>query len=168
MRRSSASRSASTRTSEPIRPGLIALFVGFTIAVIVTFLFSVIVRAFGWETELFSLGIRPVSNLINSPNVFSVVVATLAGIVGVVSLVEARTGALIGVFISVTTIPAAADIGVSAAFDNWERGTRLAHPAAVERRDPDRRRRGRAHGATTNVGTHRETDDRAEPEGLTR
>ena len=35
------------------------------------------------------------------------------------SLVEARTGALIGVFISVTTIPAAADIGVSIAFENW-------------------------------------------------
>ena len=47
------------------------------------------------------------------------VVATLAGIVGVVSLVEARAGALIGVFISVTTIPAAADIGVSIAFANW-------------------------------------------------
>ena len=46
-------------------------------------------------------------------------VAVLAGIVGVVSLVEARTGALIGVFISVTTIPAAADIGVSIAFENW-------------------------------------------------
>jgi uncharacterized membrane protein len=36
-----------------------------------------------------------------------------------VSLVEARTGALIGVFISVTTIPAAADIGVSSAFQDW-------------------------------------------------
>ena len=67
------------------------------------------------------LGVRPVSNLINTPNMFSVVVATLAGIVGVVSLVEARTGALIGVFISVTTIPAAADIGVSSAFENWRR-----------------------------------------------
>jgi uncharacterized membrane protein len=44
------------------------------------------------------------------------VVATLAGIVDVVSVVEARTAALIGVFISVTTIPAAADIGASIAF----------------------------------------------------
>ena len=59
------------------------------------------------------------SNLINTPDAFSVVVATLAGIVGVVSLVEARTGELIGVFISVTTIPAAADIGVSIAFQDW-------------------------------------------------
>ena len=96
-----------------------ALVVGFTIAIVVTFVFSLIVRAFGWEPEAFRLGVRPVSDLIDSPNFFSVVVATLAGIVGVVSLVEARTGALIGVFISVTTIPAAADIGVSSAFHNW-------------------------------------------------
>jgi uncharacterized hydrophobic protein (TIGR00271 family) len=102
-----------------VRGGLIALFVGFTVAVVVTFLFSVVVRAVGGETELFQHGVRPVSNLIDSPNGFSIVVATLAGIVGVVSLVEARTGALIGVFISVTTIPAAADIGVSCAFANW-------------------------------------------------
>ncbi len=85
----------------------------------ISVVFSAVVRGFGWEPDAFQAGIRPVSELINTPNVFSVVVATLAGIVGVVSLVEARTGALIGVFISVTTIPAAADIGVSASFQNW-------------------------------------------------
>ena len=62
------------------------------------------------------LGIRPVSDLINTPNWFSFIVAALAGVVGVVSLTEARSSALIGVFISVTTIPAASDIGVSLAF----------------------------------------------------
>jgi uncharacterized membrane protein len=46
-------------------------------------------------------------------------VAVIAGIVGVVSLTLAKAGALIGVFISVTTIPAAADIGVSMAFGSW-------------------------------------------------
>jgi uncharacterized membrane protein len=50
---------------------------------------------------------------------FSLVVAVLAGIVGVVSLTEARAGALIGVFISVTTIPAAADLGLSLAYSSW-------------------------------------------------
>lgn len=102
-----------------VRSGSGALFFGFLVAIAVTLVFSLVVRAFGWQPEAFSLGVRPVSDLIDSPNVFSVVVATLAGIVGVVSLVEARTGALIGVFISVTTIPAAADIGVSCAFQNW-------------------------------------------------
>jgi uncharacterized membrane protein len=37
----------------------------------------------------------------------------------VVSLTEARAAALIGVFISVTTIPAAADTGLSIAYSNW-------------------------------------------------
>jgi uncharacterized membrane protein len=46
-------------------------------------------------------------------------VAILAGIVGLVSLTEARANALIGVFISVTTIPAAADVGVSLAFSSF-------------------------------------------------
>ena len=46
---------------------------------------------------------RPVSDLIDQPNVFSLIVAVLAGIVGVVSLTEARAAALIGVFLSITT-----------------------------------------------------------------
>src|SRR5215475_10441494 len=80
---------------------------------------AVAIRASGKAPELFLAGVRPVSSLINTPNIFSVIVATLAGIVGVVSLTESRANALIGVFISVTTIPAAADIGVSLAFGSW-------------------------------------------------
>jgi uncharacterized membrane protein len=68
---------------------------------------------------LYSLGVRPVSSLIDNPNLFSIVVAVLAGIVGVVSLTEARASALIGVFISVTTIPAAADIALSVGYGSW-------------------------------------------------
>ena len=104
-----------TRDRPRIRSGAAALFFGFLAAIVVTLAFSVVVRALGLEPDAYRLGVRPVSNLIDTPDVFSVVVATLAGIVGVVSLVEARTGALIGVFISVTTIPAAADVGVSTA-----------------------------------------------------
>jgi uncharacterized hydrophobic protein (TIGR00271 family) len=104
---------------DAIRDGLLALAVGFSAAIVVTFAFGVAVRAAGQAPAPFLHGIRPVSDLINSPNWFSVVVAILAGIVGVVSLTQARAGALIGVFISVTTIPAAADIGLSVAFGSW-------------------------------------------------
>ncbi|MFE6843750.1 DUF389 domain-containing protein [Streptomyces sp. NPDC057686] len=104
----------------PIRQGLAALAAGFALAVAATFLFGLLVRAFDLQPKAFELGIRPVSNLINTPNFFSVVVAVLAGIVGIVSLTEARTSALLGVFISVTTIPAAADIGVSCAYASWD------------------------------------------------
>jgi hypothetical protein len=41
-------------------------------------------------------GTRPVSNLINTPNMYSLIVAILAGLVGVVSLTETRANALIG------------------------------------------------------------------------
>jgi uncharacterized hydrophobic protein (TIGR00271 family) len=107
------------RDTVPIRRGLNALLFGFALAIAVTLLFSLVIRAFDLQPREFELGIRPVSDLIDSPNVFSIVVAVLAGIVGVVSLTEARASTLIGVFISVTTIPAAADTGLSLAFDNW-------------------------------------------------
>lgn len=109
----------SQRDRSAVRDGLLALVSGFFVAIVLTFVFSVAVRASGRAPELFLKGLRPVSDLINSPNLFSVVVAILAGLVGVVSLTESRANALIGVFISVTTIPAAADIGVSLAFGSW-------------------------------------------------
>jgi uncharacterized membrane protein len=102
-----------------VSDGLLALFWGFLGAVFVTGVFALAVRAAAVTPAAFRIGLRPVSALIGTPNVFSVVVATLAGIVGVVSLTEARANALIGVFISVTTIPAAADIGVSLAYGSW-------------------------------------------------
>jgi uncharacterized hydrophobic protein (TIGR00271 family) len=108
------------RRSRPrVRQGLAALLAGFALAVAATLLFALVVRGAGLQPEAFDRGIRPVSDLINTPNFFSVVVAVLAGVVGIVSLAEARTSALLGVFISITTIPAGADIGVSVAFASW-------------------------------------------------
>jgi uncharacterized hydrophobic protein (TIGR00271 family) len=103
-----------------VRQGMSALFFGFLAAILVTLLFSLCVRWAGDAPTKYLVGFRPVSNLINTPNLYSVLVALLAGVVGVVSLTEARAGALIGVFISVTTIPAAADIGLSLAFSSWK------------------------------------------------
>jgi uncharacterized hydrophobic protein (TIGR00271 family) len=99
--------------------GMLALVVGFLLAIAVTLIFALCIRGLGRAPKLYLDGIRPISDLINSPNLFSVVVAVVAGLVGVVSLTSARAGALIGVFISVTTIPAAADIAVSTAFGSF-------------------------------------------------
>ena len=107
------------RARRPVIRGLLALLAGFSAAMIVTLLFALAIRWSGHTPKLYSLGVRPVSSLIDSPNLFSIVVAVLAGIVGVVSLTEARASALIGVFISVTTIPAAADIGLSIGYRSW-------------------------------------------------
>jgi uncharacterized hydrophobic protein (TIGR00271 family) len=93
-----------------------ALVMGFTLAVAGAFILALIIRWAGVEPEAYTRGDRPVSHLIDTPNVFSFIVALLAGVVGVLSVTEARSSTLIGVFISVTTIPAASDIGVSMAF----------------------------------------------------
>jgi len=87
---------------------------------VVTLLFSLAIRGLGLAPTAFLDGVRPVADLIDSPNAYSFIVAVLAGTVGVVSLTEARANALIGVFISVTTIPAAAPVGVSLAFSSWQ------------------------------------------------
>jgi uncharacterized hydrophobic protein (TIGR00271 family) len=104
------------RDSSRVLRSAAALVIGFTLAVAGALLLSLIIRDTGLEPKAYALGIRPVSNLIDTPNWFSFIVAVLAGVVGVVSLTEARSSTLIGVFISVTTIPAASDIGVSLAF----------------------------------------------------
>jgi len=104
------------RDSSRVLRSAAALVVGFTLAVAGALVLSLIIRWAGLEPKAYALGIRPVSNLIDTPNWFSLIVAVLAGVVGVVSLTEARSSTLIGVFISVTTIPAASDIGVSLAF----------------------------------------------------
>jgi uncharacterized hydrophobic protein (TIGR00271 family) len=105
-----------SRDSTRVLRSAVALVIGFTLAIAAALLLALVIRGAGLEPRAYALGIRPVSDLINSPNWFSFIVAALAGVVGVVSLTEARSSTLIGVFISVTTIPAASDIGVSLAF----------------------------------------------------
>jgi uncharacterized hydrophobic protein (TIGR00271 family) len=107
------------RDRRAIWRGVAALVAGFALAVAATLVFGLLIRWSGETPRPYEGGVRPVSDLINSPNVFSVIVAVLAGIVGVVSLTESRANALIGVFISVTTIPAASDMGLSAAYGSW-------------------------------------------------
>jgi uncharacterized hydrophobic protein (TIGR00271 family) len=107
------------RDRAAVSRGLMVLLAGFALAIAVTLAFAACIRWSGETPEAYLHGVRPVSDLINSPNLFSVVVAVIAGIVGVVSLTLAKATALTGVFISVTTIPAAADIGLSLVYRSW-------------------------------------------------
>ena len=81
---------------------------------------------------------------ISHPNRYSVIVALLAGVAGMISLTTAKAGALIGVLISVTTIPAAGNIGGRGCLRRLERVRRSAPPA---RRQPGRDRRRGARDA---------------------
>jgi uncharacterized hydrophobic protein (TIGR00271 family) len=59
---------------------------------------------------------RRLTAFISQPDVLGALVAVLAGVVGMLSLTQARASALVGVFVSVTTIPAAAAIGTATAY----------------------------------------------------
>ncbi len=83
-------------------------------------------RALGWfGTEVLTAE-RSETGFITAPDRWSLVVAVLAGIAGVLSLTSARSGALVGVFISVTTVPATADMAVSLALGGGDEFARAA------------------------------------------
>ncbi|MBA2239989.1 MAG: TIGR00341 family protein [Solirubrobacterales bacterium] len=96
------------------RRSLIALAVGFPVAITAAALVTLGLDLAG----LVSAGVidgRTQTAFITNPDEFSVVVACLAGVAGILSLTSAKSGALVGVLISVTTIPAAGAIGVGIA-----------------------------------------------------
>jgi uncharacterized hydrophobic protein (TIGR00271 family) len=99
---------------------IIALAIGFPVAITAAFLLTLALRATGSAPD--EVTNRPLTDFISHPDEFSAIVALLAGVAGVLSLTSAKSGALIGVLISVTTIPAAGNIGVAAAYgdgDEW-------------------------------------------------
>ncbi|MEV1025138.1 DUF389 domain-containing protein [Streptomyces sp. NPDC050264] len=95
---------------------LIALLVGFAAAMVVSVGFSCFMDAVGLFSEGQLEGERPNTGFVYAPDWFSFVVAVLAGAAGTLSLTSAKSGALVGVAISVTTVPAAANAAVALSY----------------------------------------------------
>jgi uncharacterized hydrophobic protein (TIGR00271 family) len=108
------------RRRGPALRSLSALAIGFPVGITAAFLFALICVAVGLVDPGFKSVDNPLTQFIAKPDAFSIIVAVFAGTAGVLSLTSAKSGALIGVLISVTTIPAAANIGVAAALGNWD------------------------------------------------
>ena len=106
------------RRSDVARRSVVALAVGFPAGIAAALLFTLGLRAVGLSED-YSSSEHPFTQFISKPDTFSFIVAYLAGTAGVLSLTSTKSGALIGVLISVATIPAAANIGVAAAFGDW-------------------------------------------------
>ena len=96
-----------------------ALLAGFAVAMVLTAGFSWLMDAFGLFSRSMIAGARPNTAFIWKPDWMSFVVAFLAGIAGTLSLTSAKSGALIGVAISVTTVPAAANAAVSLNYTDY-------------------------------------------------
>jgi uncharacterized hydrophobic protein (TIGR00271 family) len=98
----------------------LALAVGFPVAIGAVVLASLAFKATGVTPDEFTSDDHGLSSSIANPDFFAFFVAFCAGIAGMLSLSTAKSGALIGVLISVTTIPAAANVGVAFAYGDWE------------------------------------------------
>ncbi|ANH92970.1 hypothetical protein A8713_18860 [Streptomyces sp. SAT1] len=95
---------------------LVALLAGFALAMAVTVGFSLFMDVLGLFSRAKLEAPRPNTNFVYAPDAFSFVVAVLAGAAGTLSLTSAKSGALVGVAISVTTVPAAANAAVAFAY----------------------------------------------------
>ncbi|MGZ5316464.1 MAG: DUF389 domain-containing protein [Solirubrobacterales bacterium] len=110
------------RRGEMAKRSLLALLIGFPVGITAAYFFSLTIKEVGLTPEDFSTTSHPNTDFISHPDEFSVLVALFAGTAGMLSLTNAKSGALVGVLISVTTIPAAANIGLALAYgdiDEW-------------------------------------------------
>lgn len=98
---------------------LVALAVGFPLGVALTVLMTVIFKATGVFDDGFDPATHALSSGIAKPDFLAFFVAFSAGIAGMLSLTTAKSGALIGVLISVTTVPASANAAVAAGYGDW-------------------------------------------------
>ena len=89
---------------------------GFAIAIAVTTAVVLAAKGLGWITLDDVTGPRPGTDFIYFPDKWSFIVAVVAAAAGVLSITSARTGGLSGVFISVTTVPAAGNVALGLAF----------------------------------------------------
>jgi uncharacterized membrane protein len=101
------------------RRAAIALLVGFPLAMLVTALGVLAGEAIGW-IEVTNIRELSEVDFIFQVGPLSFVVALFAGAAGMLSLVSAKSAALVGVFISVTTVPAAGFAVVAATVGDWD------------------------------------------------
>lgn len=119
------------RRTDLLRRSLRALVVGFPVASLAAALLTLALRAAAGLPETYVGEPRPLTSFVSHPDGYALLVALLAGVAGVVSLTSAKSSALVGVAVSVTTVPAAADVGVAAAAARWSECLGAAEQLAV-------------------------------------
>lgn len=95
------------------------LVFSFAFAIVVVTLLALIGRAAGVITPELVTAPRPNTGFIWHPDKWSLIVALVAGAAGAVAMAVAREATMVGVFISVTTVPAAGNLALGLAV--WQR-----------------------------------------------
>ena len=96
------------------------LILSFAFAIAVVAVLALVARAGGLITGVDVTRARPNTGFIWHPDAWSFIVALLAGAAGALALAIERSSVMVGVFISVTTVPAAGNLALGLAL--WQRG----------------------------------------------
>ncbi|MCT2583215.1 DUF389 domain-containing protein [Actinophytocola gossypii] len=103
-----------------VRRAALALAVGFPLAMVLTAVGTVAGNAVGlFDTS--ALTENHELDFVYDVGPWSLIVAVLAGAAGMLSMTSAKSAALVGVFISVTTVPAAGYASVALILGHWGR-----------------------------------------------
>ncbi|WP_219413574.1 DUF389 domain-containing protein [Pseudonocardia nigra] len=121
---------AALRRGDLIRRGAFAIAVGFLLAMAVTALASLAFDATGWLSTA-DLDDLDQVDFIYEVGPFSFIVALLAGAAGMLALTSAKSASLVGVFISVTTVPAAAFASVALVEGRYTQALQSATQLAI-------------------------------------
>jgi len=102
-----------------VASGLRLLVGGFAFAIVIVTVLALLARLTGLATLDMVTAPRPETGFIWHPDQWSFIVALIAGAAGALALAIEKTSTMVGVFISVTTIPAAGNLALGLAF--WTR-----------------------------------------------
>jgi uncharacterized hydrophobic protein (TIGR00271 family) len=115
------------RTWGPAWQSFRALTLGFPLAALAALLYTLAARGLGRIPAAYLAGQRPLTGLLIGANLGAFVVAFVAGAAGIIALGRAKSGAVVGVLVSITTIPSASNVGVALAMgDPSEAGRSLS------------------------------------------
>ncbi|MCS5719730.1 DUF389 domain-containing protein [Herbiconiux sp. CPCC 205763] len=102
-----------------LAPAGFTLVSGFLLAAVVSYFFWAVANLIGLVDRV-AATTGPLTEFIVKPDGWSLVIALLAGVAGVLSMTSSKSSALVGVFISITTVPAVGTIGLTAAVGAWD------------------------------------------------
>lgn len=107
------------RDLRQIRTRAATLVLGFAVSIAVTVVFVIVMDRVGWISPNYRHGVHPLTKFVAEPDIYSVIIAALAAVAGTLSLTEFKSGTLVGVLVSVTTIPAAANVAAGLALGQY-------------------------------------------------
>ena len=102
-----------------LKQALRTLVIGFAISISLVMLLALLCNVTQLVDFNDATSPRPGTDIIYHANWWSLVVAVIAGAAGVLSLTASKGNGLVGVFISVTTIPASGNIALALAYGIW-------------------------------------------------